>query len=139
MLNQKTVRARDETAQAGIARHLVMDAPQAGYAEQVFFHEINPDANGFATAAVVNDELKLAGYVSYRQKELPNLVQWKQMGVGAYVLGVEPANCAVLGRQAERERGTLQMLAPGESREMILRLGAIEGEKEISTLIKAIE
>jgi galactose mutarotase-like enzyme len=139
VLNQKSVRARDEVAQAGIARHRVMEAPQAGYAEQVFFHEVNPEANGFATAAVVNDELKLAGYVSYRHKELPNLVQWKQMGAGAYVLGVEPANCAVLGRQAERERGTLQMLAPGESREMILRLGAIAGEKEIAEFSKRIK
>jgi hypothetical protein len=139
VLNQKSVRARDEVAQAGIARHRVMEAPQAGYAEQVFFHEVNPQANGFATAAVVNDELKLAGYVSYRHKELPNLVQWKQMSAGAYVLGVEPANCAVLGRQAERERGTLQMLAPGESREMILRLGAIAGEKEIAEFSKRIK
>lgn len=139
VLNQKSVRARDEAAQAGITRHLVMEAPQAGYAEQVFFHEVNPDANGFATAAVVNDELKLAGYVLYRQKELPNLTQWKQMGVGAYVLGVEPTNCSVLGRHAERERGTLQMLAPGESREMVLRLGVAEGEKEIADLIRRIK
>ncbi len=134
VLKQKSVQPRDEAAQAGIARHLVMEAPQAGYAEQVFFHEVIPEANGFATAAVVNDELKLAGYVSYRQKELPNLIQWKQMGSGTYVLGLEPANCLVLGRQAERERGTLQMLAPGESREMILRLGVAQGEKEILAL-----
>ncbi len=138
MLNQKSVRARDEVAQTGIARHLVMDAPQAGYAEQVFFLEVIPEANGFVTAAVVNDELKLAGYVSYRQKELPNLIQWKQMGVGAYALGVEPANCSVLGRQAERERGTLPMLAPGELREMIVQLGVVEGEQELTRFIAKI-
>ncbi len=48
------------------------------------------------------------------------------------------ANCLVHGRQAERERGTLQMLAPGESREMILRLGAVEGEKALAALIEKI-
>jgi hypothetical protein len=116
-----------------------MDAPQAGYAEQVFFHEVNADANGFVMAAVVNVELKLAGYVSYRQEELPNLVQWKQMGAGTYVLGLEPANCLVMGRQAERERGTLQMLAPGEMREMILRLGVLEGETEIAALSNTVK
>jgi hypothetical protein len=111
-----------------------MDPPQAGYAEQVFFHKIISEANGFARAAVVNDTLLLAGYVHYRQKELPNLIQWKQMGAGTYVLGLEPANCLVMGRQAERERGTLQMLAPGETREMILQLGVVEGETEIAAL-----
>jgi hypothetical protein len=32
------------------------------------------------------------------------------------VLGIEPANCYVEGRAAERARGTLAVLEPGESR-----------------------
>lgn len=135
VLAQKSVQPRDDAARAGLERHRVMDPPQAGYAEQVFFHEMISDADGFATAAIVNDALQMAGYVSYRQKELPNLIQWKQMGAGTYVVGLEPANCLVMGRQAERERGTLQMLAPGESREMILRLGVVEGGKSLATFL----
>ncbi len=91
------------------------------------------------TVAVVNDRLALAGFVSYRKNELPNLIQWKQMGVGTYVLGLEPANCLVLGRAEERKRGTLQMLQPGECRETELCLGIVEGRKHIAQFIEAIE
>jgi hypothetical protein len=53
---------------------------------------------------------------------LPRLIQWKMPGAGAHVLGIEPANCHVEGRAAERERGTLVMLAPGETRRHELSL-----------------
>ena len=37
------------------------------------------------------------------------------LGPGMYVTGLEPANCGLAGRAAEREAGTLTELAPGES------------------------
>jgi hypothetical protein len=52
--------------------------------------------------------------VSYRKNELPNLIQWKQMGRGAYVTGLEPANCKPEGQSKERENGTLKEIQPGE-------------------------
>jgi hypothetical protein len=55
--------------------------------------------------------------LSYDAAALPYLVQWKMMGEGLYVLGIEPTNCGVLaGRAAARERGELPILEPGESR-----------------------
>lgn len=139
ILSQKSVHPRDKAAKAGMAGHLVMDAPTQDYEEQVFFHQLHADSAGFATAALVNDNLALAGFVSYRQSELPNFIQWKQMGVGEYVLGLEPANCLVLGRAAEQERGTLQILQPGESRETVLILGAVSGETDVSDLVNRIQ
>ena len=53
---------------------------------------------------------------TYARADYPVLVEWKMMGEGMYVVGVEPANCHVEGRVKERERGTLQMLAPMEKR-----------------------
>jgi hypothetical protein len=38
------------------------------------------------------------------------------LGPGMYLTGLEPANCGLAGRAAEREAGTLPMLAPGEAR-----------------------
>ena len=60
------------------------------------------------------------------------------MGVGTYVLGLEPANCLVLGRATEHQRGTLRMLAPGESCETMLRLGVVEGREKIHWLVDGI-
>jgi hypothetical protein len=55
-------------------------------------------------------------HLSWQQSQLPKLVQWKMPGAGVHVLGIEPTNCYVEGRAVERERGTLEMLAPGEKR-----------------------
>ena len=63
-----------------------------------------------------NDGSGLEVSIKYRRSEYPILVQWKMMGEGLYVVGLEPANCHVEGRCAERERGTLQILQPGEVR-----------------------
>jgi hypothetical protein len=64
------------------------------------------------------------------------------MGVRNYVVGMEPANCSVLGRAAERERGTLQFLEPGERREYRLEIGVLDGvpaieqfEREVRSLL----
>ena len=109
-----------------------------GYAEQVFFHAPRADQGGMVTAAIVNRALDggqgLAAYVRYRQAELPNLIEWKQMGMGTYVVGLEPANCLVMGRAAERKRGTLQMLAPGESCSFLVELGAARGREGIAAI-----
>lgn len=139
VMKKKSTRPRDEAAKPGLGTHLVMDHPQSGYAEQVFFHEMIPAKDGFVNIALVNEDLQLAGYVSYRQQELPELIQWKQMGTGTYVLGIEPANCLVMGRAAERQRGTLRMLAPGESCETVLRLGVADGHGQIQQLLTQIQ
>ena len=44
------------------------------------------------------------------------------MGEGLYVVGLEPANCHVEGRAVERERGTLQIMQPGEVRRYHLEI-----------------
>ena len=48
-------------------------------------------------------------------ENLPILVQWRSMASGDYALGLEPTNCYIMGRHAERENGTLPVLKPFES------------------------
>ena len=47
---------------------------------------------------------------------LPRLHQWVHPAPGIAVLGLEPANCSVLGRAADRAAGRLPVLEPGEER-----------------------
>jgi hypothetical protein len=42
--------------------------------------------------------------------------QWRMLGPGMYLTGLEPANCGLAGRAVEREAGALPMLEPGEAR-----------------------
>jgi len=67
--------------------------------------------------------------------ELPYLVQWKMLGERLYVSALEPANCHTEGRASERQRGTLQFLAPGAMQEVHLELGVLPD----STAIAAFE
>lgn len=97
-------------------------APVAGYREQVFYHDLPADSAGWAAIGLVNPVLGLKLSVCFQKAGLSNLVEWKQMGQGAYVLGLEPGNCEVSGRSQERARGTLQYIQPGEQREFAVEI-----------------
>lgn len=120
---------RDEIARAGVEQYATLQAPQTAYQEQVFYHDLEADAQGNVEVRVFNqafDEGRGLGvYWRYALADYPVLVQWKMMGEGQYVMGIEPANCHVMGRCAERERGTLQTLAPQEVRRYRLEVGMI--------------
>lgn len=121
-----TTQPRDEAARPGLAQCCEFSAPVAGYQEQVFYHDVQPDAQGLVTARLVNPAFGggrgLQVVVRYARADYPILVEWKMMGDGLYVVGLEPANCHVEGRVRERERGTLPMLAPGEVRHYRLEI-----------------
>jgi hypothetical protein len=111
--------ARDREAEAGIGDWHTFDAPSVTYAEQVFRHRLEP--NQAVGAIVRNEELGFQLEVSHHTSQLPHLFQWKMLGSGAYVLGLEPANCPVIeGRATARSKGALPELAPGESRDYSL-------------------
>ena len=108
------VRPRDAVAEKGLSDATVFHGPRKGFKEQVFYWEPEPDSDGLCRVLVSNSALGLGLQVSFPRDVLPNLVEWKMCGEGAYVLGVEPANSLVEGRAKERERGTLKELSPGE-------------------------
>ncbi len=108
---------RDADAEKGVDNWNTFHTPTAGYAEQVFRHVVTPDAEGNARAELRNPATGLALSITYSFDTLPHLFQWKMMGQGAYVLGVEPANSsAVEGRSVARARDDLPMLEPGDTR-----------------------
>jgi galactose mutarotase-like enzyme len=113
---------QNERAAAGLAGWAEITAPVPGFAEQVYYHVLPPGRKGLASARLVNEKLGLAFRVTYRVAELPYLVQWKMMGQGEYVTGLEPANCLPDGREQNARKGHLRTLAPGETAETFLRL-----------------
>ena len=121
-----TTQPRDEAARPGMGQYSEFSGPIAGYHEQVFYHDLQPDAQGMVTARLVNPAFGggrgLQVGLRYPRADYPILVEWKMMGEGLYVVGLEPSNCHVEGRVRERERGTLPMLAPGEVRQYRLEI-----------------
>ncbi len=129
------VKPRDEAAAPGLADYHRFQPPTPGYQEQVFYHTLKADTLGQAQAALVNRTFGggqgLGGYVRFALAELPRLVQWKMMGQGNYVCGLEPATNWVGGRATERAEGRLQFLAPGETRHYKLEIGVLTSQAEI--------
>jgi hypothetical protein len=83
--------------------------------ERVFEHALADGREG--VARVEHPALGLAVEVRWDRAGLPRVHEWLHTAGGAYVLGIEPANCSVLGRAADRAAGALPVLAPGEERE----------------------
>jgi hypothetical protein len=133
LVNAKTTEPRDEQAKVGLNVAHSFSGPEPGYQEQVFFHELHPDKDGFSTVLLANGVLQRGIFVRFRQEELPRFIEWKMMGEGTFVVGLEPANCLTRGRAEERKRGTLQLLEPGERREFVVQIGVLEGQDELST------
>jgi len=136
-----TTEGRTEYAQQTIARSNRFSDPAPGVEERVYYHELQGDAEGNTTVALVNRGLGegLAIHLTWDVHVLPHLVQWKMPGQGTYVTGLEPANCRVEGRAIEREKGRLQVLEPGEARRYPITLGVVEGARQIDQLIKRIK
>jgi len=121
------VRPRDPAAAAGLGGQNTFQAPDPAYAEQVFFHQVRPDQSGYATARLINHAIGFGAFVRYRTAELPILVQWKMMGAGAYVVGLEPSTNPLAPRQVLRQGGLLKTLAPGEELSFSVEIGILPG------------
>ena len=110
--------------------------PIPGFQEQNFLHTIKPDADGCAWAAFVNPELDggLGLCLKFDAGALPNLNEWKMMGEGDYVVGVEPCNVPCENRAVLREKGLLPMLQPGETTSTWIEIGILDGAEEIGAV-----
>jgi hypothetical protein len=135
LIDDEQVSARDEVCGAGLPSHRRFQAPTPGYSEQVFQHVPKRDREGYARAALVNRAFEcgigLGVYLRWRAAELPWMIQWKMMGQGAYVSGLEPSTNWTSGRAAERAAGRLRFLEPGETRRYHLEIGVLASRAEI--------
>ncbi len=123
---QETI-ARDADAEAGLGDWNHFSQPTSGFREQVFRHTPLTGPDGLVRLSLINPEIKLSLMLTYDPSTLPHLFQWKMMGEGEYVLGIEPANSsAIEGRAIARQRDDLFMLTPGETRQYQLEIEILD-------------
>jgi hypothetical protein len=124
----------DEQARRDPAWDTFID-PQPNRVEGVHFITPTPDERGRITAALVNRSLHgghgLGVYLRYAAAALPCFVEWRMMGQGHYVVGMEPCNCFIHPRSTLAASGALPRLAPGESRRYAVEIGVVSGPSEI--------
>ena len=130
-LPEAPVRCYDEASERDAADRLRIAPPSADAAHNVYHHMLQGD--GPAAAAVVNPSLGVGGiglYIRFDRRQLPVLNTWKHMGVGDYVLGIEPGTARIVDRPQLRAAGELPEIAPGETRRFDLEVGVLEGRAE---------
>ncbi len=105
--------------------------PSAGATETVYEHDVRPNAAGWASAAVVNDNIgdgRAAGLrVSWDTTALPHLMQWRMPAERMYVTAWEPAMVGIDGPAAAAAAGALRHLAPDETAVLGIELDLLTG------------
>jgi Domain of unknown function (DUF4432) len=105
----------------------IIDEPVAGASAEVFEHELGSDSVG--TMAIVNTHEPFGPVgveVAWQRAQLPRLFQWRMQDCGMFLTGIEPANCRGRGIEEEFSEGSVDMLAPGASREFDLVVTATD-------------
>lgn len=114
-------------------------APIANFHEQVWQHEMTPDADGRVTVALVNDTLGFGFAVETLKRQFPAMYQWQNFHAGHYALGIEPSTNHVLGKDFARERGELIWLEHGDERRYDTVLRILPTAQAVADTVAAIE
>lgn len=111
---EKTV-AATPFAQEGINDFRRFIRPQPNIEEQVYFHNLKAGRDGSASVTLRNKEAGMALTIGFNTRQLPYFTEWKMMGSGDYVLGLEPGNVPARERVSLRKDNILPSLEPGQS------------------------
>ncbi|MDD2361415.1 MAG: aldose 1-epimerase family protein [Oscillospiraceae bacterium] len=110
------VTPRDEYAANMQSRRNIIDPPQPDARESCFYHDMESDEKGIVSVGVDNPSENIGIRIRYDKHALPYFVQWRMLGEGEYVTGLEPANAPIDGRDKARSQGCLPFINPGEKR-----------------------
>jgi hypothetical protein len=102
-------------AEEGINEFRRFIKPVANCQEQVYFHSVKADNKGKAQVSLLNRKLGISLKIKFNADQLPYLTEWKMMGMGEYVLGLEPCNVPAKNRVALKADNILPYLKAGET------------------------
>lgn len=140
--SEAIVAPRDHEAEKGLKEYNRFSKPAPGFKEQVFSHDIKADNEGNSNIAIVNEKFNngngIGIWVKYNKNNLPLLGQWKNMGCGEYVCGIEPSNCNTSGRKENRDCGELKFIEPGEKKNFRIEFNILNSIEQINNLKKIL-
>ena len=107
---------KSDNVEDGGVPNLRFGPPVVGFVEQVYQHELEPDADGRVRARLANDKIGRAFELEYDPQEFPAFIQWVNLRPGEYVVGIEPSTHNVQGEASARADGTMIWLAHADER-----------------------
>lgn len=128
----------DDYRRQGVG-YRTLPAPIVNFHEQVWQHDMAPDAAGRVEVALVNEAIGFGFSVTTRKDQFPCMFEWQNLHAGHYAVGIEPATNHVLGKDFARERGELILLDHGEERRYDTVLRVLPDEAAVSAAIARID
>lgn len=107
---------REENAAKYLDTWQKVEAPSYPYPERCYFHKLAKDSEGLSQYTLFNEKRGLGVRVQYNGNDLPFFCQWKMLGKGEYVMGLEPMNVFLDGPKVDEEGCAAPILGPGESK-----------------------
>lgn len=130
----RETKARTAHAQEGIQIWDQPQKPDPNYEEMCYYHDLKADADHWTGAAVYNPNLNLGIAIEFDVTTLDHFVQWKMMGAGDYVLGLEPGNSTIDGIEDAIENGAMKFLEPGETVDYHLAFRILSSKEELEEM-----
>lgn len=130
LIEPEMTKVRSRDAAGDLKRYAEFQKPAHGYAEQVFYHDLPTVKDNKTYACLYNKTISLGAYVKFNREQFSHFGQWKMMGEGDYVVGLEPSTAIPEGRAKVRELGELEMIQPREKRTFEMEIGIVESEWE---------
>jgi len=130
---------RSEFSRERMSGWAELTSPVDGEGEVCYYHKMRKNAKGESTAIIYNSKLNIGSCYRYDAAALDTFVNWKVCGSGEYVVGLEPGNGKVDGRDLSRQNGDLKFIEPGKSVECRFSLKFFEGKKKLERLIREQE
>ena len=116
LLDTANVSPRDEYAGQYISSWKEIEEPECPYRERCYFHDLVENHEGESQYTIFNPNLKIGVNVKYSKKDFPYFVQWKMLGKGEYVMGLEPMNSPIDGPKIGEQGCKAPTIEPGESK-----------------------
>lgn len=129
--NSAAIKGADPVAEAEMEIHHRFHAPVYLQEERCYFHDLQTDKEGNTQIALINESLELGAVIRFNKHQLPYMTEWKMLGCGEYVLGLEPGTVNPIGRIQAKEQGKMPYLEPGEIRSADIELEILDGTEEI--------
>ena len=137
----QTLLPRDPRAAEGLEQWSSFHAPEPGYAEQVYFFELQADKQHKTAVLLKNAPGDRAVSVQFDRQQLPCFTLWKNQIAqqDGYVAGLEPATNYPNPHSFEERQGRVVALSPGGSCSFDLRLEVHPTAADVTNIEQQIQ
>lgn len=130
----KEVLPRNEHSRSGLHNWSEITEPIACFEEMCFFHKLRKDNQHNSIVGIYNHKLEIGLAIEFNALALDHFVQWKMLGKGDYVMGLEPCNGPVDGVEDAYQRNKMKFLKPQQEVSYDITFQILDGLQDLESL-----